>query len=153
MPERRAVGIIAAMAEPPEAKPPAPPPLVARAEQVALVVLALAVVAGVAWRIADAYRLGADPLAVVPPADGSNFQVNVNSADWVTLSLVPGLGKGLANAIVEARTNHEGQRFDSLDDLLEVDGIGDKTLAKLRPYLFLGDTGADDEPVRMPDAP
>ncbi|MGB2781585.1 MAG: helix-hairpin-helix domain-containing protein, partial [Phycisphaerae bacterium] len=128
-------------------------PLVARAEQVVLVVLALAVVAGVAWRIADTYRLGADPLETVPPSEGPNFQVNVNSADWVTLSLVPGLGRGLASAIVEARTKHDGQRFDSLDDLLKVDGIGEKTLAKLRPYLFVGDSAGDEEPIRMLGAP
>ena len=144
---------MAAMAEPPDSPPKAPSPLVARAEQVVLVVLALAVVAGVAWRLADYHRLGREPLEVLPPADGPNFHVNVNSADWVTLSLVPNVGEGLAKRIVAKRVEREGRRFDSLDDLLEVDGIGDKTLAKLRPYLFLGDSGAEDESVRMPDAP
>jgi len=143
-----------AMAEPTQPKPTAP--LIARTEQVVLVVLALAVVAGVAWRLADYWRLGADPLAAVPPPDGPNFRVNVNSADWVTLSLVPGVGKALAEEIIAARTARGG-RFDSLEDLREVRGIGEKTLAKLSPYLFVGpiagDAGADEEPVQLPDVP
>ena len=139
------------MADPSETPPPEPSPLVARAEQVVLVVLALAVVAGVAWRIADYYRLGADVLETVPPLEGPNFQVNVNSADWVTLSLVPGVGEKTAKAIVEERQKHGG-KFDSLDDLLEVNGIGDKTLAKLRPYLSLGDPNAE-EPVHPLSTP
>jgi len=48
-----------AMAEPTQPKPTAP--LIARTEQVVLVVLALAVVAGVAWRAIDCWRIGAGP--------------------------------------------------------------------------------------------
>ena len=140
------------MADPSETPPPEPSPLVARAEQVVLVVLALAVVAGVAWRLADYYRLGADPLGVVPPPEGPNFRVNVNQADWVTLSLIPGVGKTLAKAIVDARLARGG-KFESLDDLKIVPGIGEKILEKLRPYLSLGDPDAGDEPVEMVDAP
>jgi competence protein ComEA len=77
----------------------------------------------------------------------------VNSADWVTLSLIPGVGEKLAKRIVKVRTNREGQRFESLDDLLEAKGIGEKMLEKLRPYLSLGDPDAGGEPVEMVDEP
>jgi len=140
------------MADPSETPPPEPSPLVARAEQVVLVVLALAVVAGVAWRAADYWRIGAEPLEVIPPPEGPTFRVNVNQADWVTLSLVPGVGETLAKRIVDKR-QERGGKFESLDDLKIVPGIGDKMLEKLRPYLFLGDPGAADEPVEMVDAP
>jgi len=142
------------MADSSETPPPEPSPLVARAEQVVLVVLALAVVAGVAWRAVDYWRIGAEPIEVIPPPEGPTFRINVNQADWVTLSLVPGLGKALAEEIVARRTARGG-RFDSLDDLLEVKGIGEKMLEKLRPYLSLGDPNADGEPVEMEirDAP
>ena len=151
MSERSAAGIMSLMADPSET-PPEPAPLVARAEQVVLVVLALAVVAGVAWRAADYWRIGAEPIEVVPPPGGPTFHVNVNQADWVTLSLIPGVGEKLAKAIVDARLDHGG-KFESLDDLLKVDGIGEKMLEKLRPYLSLGDPDAGDEPVEMVDAP
>ncbi len=140
------------MADPSEMPPPEPSPLVARAEQVVLVVLALAVVAGVLWRAADYWRIGAEPIEVVPPPEGPTFRINVNQADWVTLSLVPGVGETLAKRIVDKR-QERGGKFDSLNDLKVVTGIGDKILEKLRPYLSLGDPNADGEPVEMVDAP
>jgi len=140
------------MADPSETPPPEPSPLVARAEQVVLVVLALAVVAGVAWRAADYWRIGAEPIEVIPPPEGPTFRINVNQADWVTLSLVPGVGEKLARRIVEKR-QERGGKFESLDDLKEVPGIGEKMLEKLHPYLSLGDPDAGDEPVEMVDAP
>ena len=149
---RSAAGIMSLMADSSETPSPEPSPLVARAEQVVLLVLALAVVAGVAWRAADYWRIGAEPLEVVPPLEGPTFRVNVNQADWVTLSLVPGVGEKLARAIVDARLAHGG-KFESLDDLKKVPGIGDKILEKLRPYLSLGDPNSGDEPVEMVDTP
>jgi len=145
---------MALMADPSETPPPEPSPLVARAEQVVLVVLALAVVAGVAWRAADYWRIGAEPLEVVPPPEGPTFRINVNQADWVTLSLIPGVGEKRAKRIVEVRQDLGG-KFESLDDLIKVDGIGDKMLDRLRPYLSFGDPNADGEPVEMKirDAP
>ncbi len=140
------------MTDPSETPPPEPSPLVARAEQVVLVVLALAVVAGVAWRVVDYWRIGAEPIEIIPPPEGPTFRINVNSADWVTLSLVPGLGKALAEEIVACR-KARGGRFESLEDLKEVRGIGDKMLEKLHPYLSLGDPDAGDEPVEMVDVP
>ena len=133
--------------------PPTPrQALIARAEQVVLVVLALAVVAGVAWRVVDYWRIGAEPLEAIPPPEGPTFRINVNQADWVTLSLVPGVGEKLARRIVEKR-QERGGKFESLDDLKEVPGIGEKMLEKLHPYLSLGDPNAGDEPVEMVDAP
>jgi competence ComEA-like helix-hairpin-helix protein len=149
---RSAAGIMPLMTDPSETPPPEPSPLVARAEQVVLVVLALAVVAGVAWRAADYWRIGAEPIDVVPPPEGPTFRINVNSADWVTLSLVPGVGEKMAKAIVEERQK-QGGKFESLDDLLEVKGIGAKMLEKLHPYLSLGNPDADGEPVEMVDVP
>ncbi len=141
------------MADPSETPPPEPSPLVARAEQVVLVVLALAVVAGIAWRVVDYWRIGAEPIEVVPPPEGPTFRVNVNQVDWVTLSLVPGVGETLAKRIVDTRQKQRGGKFESLDDLKEVSGIGDKMLEKLHPYLSLGDPNADGEPVEMVDVP
>jgi len=136
------------MSEPAAQRRPRPP-LIARGEQAILLFLALAVVAGVAYRTARYYRLGAEPFEVVPPADGPTYRVNVNAADWVTLALVPGLGEALSKGIVAARNARPGGRFASLDDLKAVSGIGDKVLAKLQPYLILAPSDAGAEPVEM----
>ena len=138
------------MAEPALPSRPHPKPsLIARGEQALLLLLALAVVAGVAYRAARYYRLGAEPLEVIPPSDGPTYRVNVNTADWVTLALVPGLGEALSKGIVAARNARPGGRFDSLDDLKAVPGISDKLLAKLRPYLVLAPSDTGAEPVEM----
>lgn len=125
-----------------------PTPLVARSEQIALLVLGALVLAGIAAVAVRRLGLGREPMAVVPPADGPSYAVNVNAADWVTLALVPGLGEALSKRIVAERDDRGG-RFESLDDLKNVRGINEKILDKLRPYLFLDDPDTDEEPVRM----
>jgi len=116
-----------------------------------LLVLALAVVAGVAWRAVSYWRIGAEPLEPVPEASPT-YRVNANAADWVTLALVPGLGETLAKRIVEEREKRGG-RFESVDDLTAVRGIGEKKLTRLRLYLFIGDPDAPVEPVEMVEQP
>jgi competence protein ComEA len=136
----------------PQVTPPTPrQALIARGEQWVLVVLALALVAGIAYQAITYLRVGAEPLEVRPPAGGPSYRINVNTSDWVTLSMVPGVGETLARRIVEVRDTRPEKRFRSLEDLKEVRGIADKTLAKLRPYLFLSDATGDEEPVQLLD--
>jgi len=141
------------MPEAPRTAPTRRQALIARTEQTVLVVLAAAVVAGAAYRVIGHFGLGSEPLQVQPPADGPTFRVNVNKADWVTLALVPGLGPALSKRIVELREAKPAKRFESLDELKEVRGIGDKMLAKLRPYLTLDDAAPSGEPIQMQAAP
>ncbi|HKA14610.1 MAG TPA: helix-hairpin-helix domain-containing protein [Myxococcota bacterium] len=61
--------------------------------------------------------------------------VNVNTATAAELEMLPGIGASRAKAVIEAREAKGG--FKSLDDLLAVKGIGEASLAKLRPHLTL----------------
>jgi len=126
-------------------------PLIERGEQAALLVLALAVVAGAAWQAVSYWRIGAEPLRVEHEGSAS-YRVNVNAADWTTLALVPGLGETLARRIVAER-EARGGRFASLDDLTAVRGIGETKLGHLRAYLVLGEPDAPGEPVEMVEEP
>ena len=68
-------------------------------------------------------------------------QLNLNTATAEQLDeLLPGIGPEKARRIVEWRTTYGP--FQSLDQLLEVNGIGPKTLENIRPFLTLGDTTA-----------
>jgi len=59
--------------------------------------------------------------------------LDINSADKDLLVQLPGIGPKTADAILKYRkANGE---FKSLEDLTNVKGIGNKTLAKLKPYL------------------
>jgi competence protein ComEA len=59
--------------------------------------------------------------------------VNLNTADQTALESLPEVGPVTAQAILAWRTEHGG--FTSVDQLLDVDGIGDATLAQLTPYV------------------
>ncbi len=59
--------------------------------------------------------------------------VNINTADKALLTQLPGVGPVTADSIIQYRET-KGQ-FKTIDELTNVKGIGDKTLAKLKPYL------------------
>lgn len=74
----------------------------------------------------------AQPAFAAEPLSGV---VNVNIASVEELVLLPGIGESRAKAIVVLRENRGG--FDSVDELVDVKGIGNAMLAKLRPYVSL----------------
>ncbi|OQX20381.1 MAG: hypothetical protein BWK76_01400 [Desulfobulbaceae bacterium A2] len=57
----------------------------------------------------------------------------VNQADRATLTLIPGIGPKLAEAIVCRRT--ESGAFGQAEDLLHVRGIGREHLHRIQPWL------------------
>ena len=61
--------------------------------------------------------------------------VNINTADQVALESLPDVGPVTAASILAWRTEHGA--FTAIDQLLDVDGIGEATLAKLAPYVTL----------------
>jgi competence protein ComEA len=61
--------------------------------------------------------------------------VNINTAGQAELEELPGIGPVTAQAILAFRT--ERGTFSSVDELLEVSGIGDATLADMAPYVTL----------------
>jgi competence ComEA-like helix-hairpin-helix protein len=62
--------------------------------------------------------------------------VNINTATSMELQQVPGIGPATAEKILRMRRAHGP--FKSVDELLAIKGIGKKRLAKMRPYLTVG---------------
>ena len=75
------------------------------------------------------------PLALATASAALSGVVNVNTASAEELAMLPGVGPVRARAIIELRQQRGG--FKRVEDLLEVKGIGDASLAKLRPYIAL----------------
>lgn len=60
-------------------------------------------------------------------------KININEADEKQLEKLPGIGPSKAKRIIEYR--EKNGKFKSLDELLNVNGIGPKTLEKIENYL------------------
>lgn len=63
-------------------------------------------------------------------AGGPDAVVDLNTAEQATLETLPGIGPALAGRIIAWREEHGG--FSSVDDLLDVSGIGQARLDDLR---------------------
>ncbi|MDH3519337.1 MAG: helix-hairpin-helix domain-containing protein [Myxococcales bacterium] len=59
--------------------------------------------------------------------------VNVNTASAEQLQLLPGIGATRAAALIDARKRRGG--FQRVEDLLEVQGIGEASLERIRPFV------------------
>jgi len=66
-------------------------------------------------------------------SNGGTSLVNINTATEQQLETLSGVGPVLAGSIVQYRTQHGP--FHSVQDLLDVNGIGPATLEELRPQV------------------
>lgn len=73
--------------------------------------------------------------------------VILNRAGEQELDALPGIGPAKARAILELR-EHKGGRFSSLEDLLDVKGIGPATLERMRPRLRLDGAPTQNDSTR-----
>ncbi len=86
--------------------------------------------------------------SAAPAATPSHGVVNVNQANAAQLELLPRVGPALAKRIVEFRKANGP--FKSIDDLLAVRGIGERSLEHLRPYVTLTEKTTLTEKVHLP---
>jgi competence protein ComEA len=70
------------------------------------------------------------PAAEAAPAAA---KVNINTADAAGLAALKGIGEKKAQAIIEYR--EKNGPFKSVDDLVHVKGIGEKTVADLKDQI------------------
>ena len=121
--------------------PPSPAPLkrpphwlLRRSEQATVAILTAAgLLSVIGWWV---YHGGVQGRTVEIERAGpqtARFQVDINKADWPELATLPGVGRKLAERIVQSR--QESGPFSDLDDLRRVRGVGPRTMETLRPYL------------------
>lgn len=84
----------------------------------------------------------AGPLAATPaPANSGNSstgqKIDINRAGPEELATIPGIGKSLAQRIVDFRTEHGA--FTRVEDLLKIKGIGEKSFQKIRPHVTVSE--------------
>lgn len=64
-----------------------------------------------------------------------NIKINLNTASSAQLATIAGIGPKMARAIIAYRTKNGP--FQSLEELTDIPRIGEKTLAKLKNYLYI----------------
>lgn len=69
------------------------------------------------------------------PAATALGKINLNTATMAELMRIDGIGEKTAQKIIQYREEHG--RFTSLEQLKEIENIGDKKLAAWRPYLTI----------------
>lgn len=83
--------------------------------------------------------VGPDGTTSGPATEGSGGEgapVDLNTADEAALDELPGVGPATAAAIVAFREENGG--FRTVDDLLDVRGIGEAKMEQLRPLVTVG---------------
>jgi competence protein ComEA len=88
------------------------------------------------------------PIAAL--AAGPAGVVNVNTATTEQLELLPRIGPAVAARIVEHR--EANGKFATIEDLMLIRGIGERTFALLEPYVTLSGESTLAEKVRVPKA-
>ena len=102
-------------------------------------------------RIAGTLVLAGLLLTALPgfAAEGKRV-VNINSADAAQLALLPRVGPSVAQRILDFRK--ENGPFKSTEDLMLVQGIGEKTFQLIKPYVAVSGETTLKEKVKASKA-
>jgi predicted DNA-binding helix-hairpin-helix protein len=69
-------------------------------------------------------------------------QIDLNRADFEQIITLPGIGQGMAERIIAGRPYRE------VEELLQIQGLGKRTLERIYPFLTLDKT-EDDQPSEL----
>ena len=100
-----------------------------------VLVAALVITLGVAAQTARAQD------APRTAAAAAGAPLNLNSASVAQLETLPGIGRAVAERIVEYRQKNGG--FKKAEDLMNVRGIGEKSFLKLKPLVTVATAKAE----------
>jgi len=87
-------------------------------------------------------RIGIDPAPVAlasPSSSAGGGLIDLNTASLDALQEIPGVGPVIAQRIVTYREQNGG--FQTVEQLLEVSGIGESTFAQMQPMVTVGAGG------------
>jgi competence ComEA-like helix-hairpin-helix protein len=116
----------------------------------ATVILLCVALSLIGWNVYAAGRWGARPATLDREAVRAS-RLDLNRADRAQLLQLNGLGEVRVASIIEYRDAHHG--FRSVDELLNIKGIGPLTLEKLRPFVYVEPPDADEENEQPNDLP
>jgi competence protein ComEA len=98
-------------------------------------IVATALAVAFALSLTTGLAVAAGPVKPAPAG-----KVNINTASVEQLTTLPGVGPKLAARILDYR--QKSGAFKSVQELMNVRGIGEKNLKKIEQYLSAGDPAA-----------
>lgn len=105
-------------------------------EFVVIVFFSVILIAGIGLKYVKDNHWNLEPTEVIYPVHGKTiYRIDINKADWHELTLLPGIGKTKAKAIVEYRNDHGD--FQSIDELSNIEGIGESILKSIRDVVII----------------
>ncbi len=90
-----------------------------------------------AWAVILGFMLALAPTAALAQKSKSTLteKVNINTATAEQLQTLPGVGPALAKAIIDHRTKNG--KFNKVEELLNVKGVGEKKFQKMKDRLVV----------------
>ena len=70
-------------------------------------------------------------------------KININTASQEQFEQIKGIGPGLAKKIIEYRESHGN--FEKVEDLINVKGIGEKKLEKMKDIITISEENSEEE--------
>ncbi|MGX8699219.1 MAG: ComEA family DNA-binding protein [bacterium] len=71
------------------------------------------------------------------------YPINLNTADLLTLTHIPGVGESTAKKIIAWREENGG--FRVIEEIMLVSGIGEKKFAAMKEYITVTGAAAEEE--------
>lgn len=107
-----------------------------RRELITTLILTISLLIGIGVKYTIDYHWWLPETKVVDiNPESIKLKIDLNRAKWYELIILPGIGEKKAKAIVEYRESIGA--FKSIEQLCEIDGIGAKTVEKIKGLTFI----------------
>jgi len=83
------------------------------------------------------FALGFFLAVQVQAANAPEKKININTASVSELQKLPQIGEVVAQRIIDHREKHG--KFEKIEEIMKIKGIGEKTFLKLKDLITVGD--------------
>lgn len=94
-------------------------------------------VKGMVFNVTVLFALGFILVVQTQAANAPEKKININTASVSELQKLPQIGEVVAQRIIDHREKHG--KFEKIEEIMKIKGIGEKTFLKLKDLITVGD--------------